>query len=566
MTTRIVTFLGLGSPKVPHYDPCIYAWESTQTVKTPIHDVATILGVEGSISLVVLGTDEVLQRWFGTDRLYETYLREALGHTRNIQLGFERLPMGQTERERWDIFQTVVRCLSHEVLELSSPYALTSKEKESSAPQQIFLDITHGFRSQPFFAASAVAFVASQRRRVFSEEQELPSLRILYAAFERDKEIAPVLELTQLIEVMAWDSAIDGLMRYGRSDDLESLLRDLQKRTVLSSQTSQGHDKKFPSFGKLGSSARTMADNLATARIPSLLQDRFLMEALKKNADDLKQWVPPLEAQLEHLKHWVSQMQAQHTISAAGIQASLHLADIYLATQRYSELSALLRETLISGWTLQVHTSQDQIMQPGNGQFPEQREHLEKQLSHLAFQEQHPGLPECFRQLADLRNDVQHCAYRNNSRSANKIRDELPIQLKKIRQWLCSETFINCSNHPISGWSEEQKQAVRDIGFSKTVDIPGGLPHMDPLASTQEIEQIADQLFKTMLEQVPGAVFLAGEYTLVASLLIRLQKAGIRCYAATTQRVTQETQQADGTTKRESLYRFAQWRAYPRMW
>lgn len=564
MTTRIVTFGGLGGPKAPHYDPCIYEWNGIRTPKTPMHDVATILGLDGPISLLVLGTDDVLQRWFGPDKLYETYLYEAIGHDKGVQIGFKSLPKGQTDQERWDIFQTVVSSLSHEAMELPSPYPSEPTEQEASTPQQIFLDITHGFRSQPFFAASAVAFVSSQRRRVFQEKQDLPPLRILYAAYERDKEIAPVLELTQLIEVMEWDSAIDGLMRYGRADDLEQLLKSLQKRAVLSRASNAG--QKMPSFQKLGGAARGMADNLATARIPALLSDHSLVEALEKNTTDLKQWVPPLEAQLDRLKTWASRMQAPQTISPEGIWASLGVAEIYLETQRYSELSALLRETLISAWTLRVHSSQEQIFQPGHDQFPAQRERMEKQLARLAFQEQHPGLPECFQQLADLRNDVQHCAYRNNDRAAKKIRDELPKQLAKIQQWLNAKTFLNCSNHKTEGWSVEQKQAVQELGFSALLDIPEGFPHVDPFAPTEQIDQLAKQIFQKILGVLPGAVFLAGEYTLVTSLLVRLQKAGIPCYAATTNRVTKETIQPDGTTKKDSQYRFARWRLYPQVW
>lgn len=124
-------------------------------------------------------------------------------------------------------------------------------------------------------------------------------------------------------------------------------------------------------------------------------------------------------------------------------------------------------------------------------------------------------------------------------------------------------TFVNCSNHPWSGWNEDQKQAVFALGYADILDIPGGFPHIDPSATTEEVEELADNMVATMLENKATGAFVAGEYTLVVALLIRLQHAGVTCYTATTNRVTKEFLRPDGTTQKDVQYRFVQWRKYP---
>ncbi len=433
MGTRIVTFLGLGSPEPPHYQPCVYEWDGVRSIATPIHDAVAVQASEGPVSMLVLGTDAVKERWFGDDQLFVSLLREALPSSVEAQVAFRRLPDGQTEEERWEIFEIFVESLSPHALDWDGEAEGESALKEEAAPDQILVDITHGWRSQSFFAASAVAFVLSERQRQGTRESS-PDLRILYAAFQRGQEVTPVWELTQLMTVMEWNAAIDGLMRYGRSDDLSELLTDLHRVTVQRRRAEGLPMKENPKFKKLGAQIRTWADELVTARIPRILKKEKsgLAETLEEVAPALQRWVPPLRAQIEALKSWSTQMVAADVVSFEGLHASLHLADIYLKTQRYSELTSLLRETIVSAWTL-VSVESKELLQPEDIGFKEQRQEMERQLGTKSQEPNPKGFPRFYKELADFRNDVQHCGFRSNARHSRTIVEKLPGYVEQIR-------------------------------------------------------------------------------------------------------------------------------------
>jgi CRISPR-associated protein Csx16 len=432
MSTRIVTFLGLGKPTPPHYEPCRYTLGEVVTPSpTPIQDTVTVMAYPAPISLLVLGTKEVRDRWFDGRQLFRTLLEQALpAQTQPPALGFQLLPDGKTDDERWQIFNEVVHALSPEPLTLQDP-ATGSATLEASPPQTIILDITHGFRSQPFFAASAVQFARSQLRR--SRQPLLETeLRILYAAFEaRDGDLTPVWELTQFTEVLAWDAAIDGLLRFGRADDLRALLAGLQGRLVRLSE-----NRPMPKLKNLGDAARNMADALVTVRMPALFTElaQRLGGAVGLSRDDVLRYIPPLAPQLDALKRWVEPMAARNPVSPQGLWAGLHLARVYLELERYAELAGLLRELLVSAYTVRGCEA-SAILQPDTGgtAFDRQRDELEGRLGEAVVARRfEDSLVRLFQEVGDLRNDVLHAGCRSNARSAATIRQDLERLLKEV--------------------------------------------------------------------------------------------------------------------------------------
>ncbi len=121
--------------------------------------------------------------------------------------------------------------------------------------------------------------------------------------------------------------------------------------------------------------------------------------------------------------------------------------------------------------------------------------------------------------------------------------------------------LINLSNHPISTWDGNQIQAARQYG--SLVDRP--FPAIDPMASEEEIEQLANQHFRQIMEdfsssdEEKSAVHLMGELTFCFALVARLQRAGITCLASTTQRQTIDHPDGSKTTR----FGFVRFREYP---
>lgn len=121
--------------------------------------------------------------------------------------------------------------------------------------------------------------------------------------------------------------------------------------------------------------------------------------------------------------------------------------------------------------------------------------------------------------------------------------------------------LINCSNHPVSSWSEKQKVAAQIYG--NLLDLP--FPAIDPDANTDTVTLLAEQYeikIRQMLAQETTGVFavhIMGELTFCFALVARLQKAGITCLASTTRRDT--TENPDGS--KVSVFKFIRFRKYP---
>lgn len=116
--------------------------------------------------------------------------------------------------------------------------------------------------------------------------------------------------------------------------------------------------------------------------------------------------------------------------------------------------------------------------------------------------------------------------------------------------------FINFSNHPSSGWDEDQMAQAKRYGH--VVDLP--FPQVDPMMASEQVRQLADQCVKDILEMGDEAgmtVHVMGEMTLVYHVVTALKQHGVCCVASTTERIATE---ANGT--KVSEFRFVTFRDY----
>lgn len=115
--------------------------------------------------------------------------------------------------------------------------------------------------------------------------------------------------------------------------------------------------------------------------------------------------------------------------------------------------------------------------------------------------------------------------------------------------------LLNFSNHPSTSWSEEQINETI-VQYDSVQDLP--FPSIDPKASVDQIEHLA-QKFEMKIRQIrPTAVHIMGEMTFTYKLVNRLKAAGITCIASTTQRTSKE----DINGIKISSFKFLQFREY----
>lgn len=116
-------------------------------------------------------------------------------------------------------------------------------------------------------------------------------------------------------------------------------------------------------------------------------------------------------------------------------------------------------------------------------------------------------------------------------------------------------TFINLSNHPSEGWSEEQLAAAQKYG--EIVDIH--FPNIEPSFTTSMVNSLAGITVDTIIALGKDiTVHIMGEMTFTYAVVSRLKALGITCLASTTERNTITT--PDG--KKISEFKFVQLREY----
>jgi hypothetical protein len=133
--------------------------------------------------------------------------------------------------------------------------------------------------------------------------------------------------------------------------------------------------------------------------------------------------------------------------------------------------------------------------------------------------------------------------------------------MKKIK------ILVNCSNHPNSQWSEEQK-----AGWDKIVDVP--FPQVNPHWDTNDKDflKILDELRIAIHNAFENArpagvdadeyLMLQGEFSVCYSLFKERLTTfrGVKFVIPTTERVTHEEVLPDGTVKKIQNFKFVRWR------
>jgi len=118
--------------------------------------------------------------------------------------------------------------------------------------------------------------------------------------------------------------------------------------------------------------------------------------------------------------------------------------------------------------------------------------------------------------------------------------------------------FVNLSNHPSSLWSEQQLAAAKQYG--EIVDME--FPFISPSIPDEGLERLVEEYHSRVLAYGKPVVMLQGEFVFTYRLVKRLKEDGIMVVASSTERVTSEQIEPDGTTTKVSQFEFVDFRSY----
>jgi CRISPR-associated protein Csx16 len=280
----------------------------------------------------------------------------------------------------------------------------------------VLLDITHGFRMQPFFAAACIQYVQSVLPNP-------PQIRVVYGEYRGSEQESPIWELTPFLELLAWSRNLMLFLRTGQADEVveqtKKLGRDLRKQWAATDRSNPQ-----PSLESLGKALEAFSNDFITIRTGSLLigeppSAQRLWEAIERTRDEVAQQLPALALVLDQVRAMVEPLRTggARLSSAEGQRVLLALARLYQKMGRYSEAISVLRE----GWiTLGAPQDADH---PGPGFNRQSRESQEQTWQTATTQS---------RSVSEVRNDIQHAGFNQQPHDRSWFEEQLTILLN---QW-----------------------------------------------------------------------------------------------------------------------------------
>lgn len=404
---RLVTFLGVGD-----YQPTTYAFQG--------RSVETRFVAQAIAEFLDCGRTTVLATQEAEGRHGEA-LRAALEDAgRRVEL--RRIPSGRSEAELRDQFRILRDALT----------------EDTETP--LTIDITHGFRAQPFFAAAGLAVLSASGR--------LPErTRILYGAFEaKDGNSTPIWELSPLLDMMGFAQAASAFRQTGDARPLANALEAERRRIATRAQQGERGFAK----AQLVAPLRRFAADLAATRLAALLvgverngkfersSARALHEALEKWAEQCDRDHPALVPLIGDLIEMTSGLlvpedaaREQGLAAAEARQATAALAELYLGFGRLMEAAAIAREEIVSRTA-----TQPEAIRAGRRDFdPEARAAVERTASAARD----------IRSLWDWRNDLLHAGMRLDPLPGDRLAGNVRALVDEIAR---PARTIVVSRHP----------------------------------------------------------------------------------------------------------------------
>jgi CRISPR-associated protein Csx16 len=396
---RLISFLGTGN-----YTETTYSFEE-QTYRTQYvaHALAAITQPQ---EIRLIATDEAWNQ-------HGNALTQVLSGSGHAVPERVSVPTGGESQQLWQMFGAIVEVI-----------------RSSNHP--VLLDITHGFRMQPFFAAACIQYVQSVLPNP-------PQIRVVYGEYRPgENAISPIWELTPFLEVLEWSRNLMMFLRTGQADDVveptQALGRELSRQWAMS-----GRQGPQPQLRTLAEALRAFSDDFTTIRTGSLLigtqaTAQRLHDTINQAEQEVAQHLPALANILDQVCDMVAPLRTHgaRLSSKAGQQALIALARLYQKMGRYSEAISVLRE----GWiTLGAPTNCDH---PGTEEFRDDwRTRVQENIWSLQVRQS--------RTVSEMRNDIQHAGFKQQPHDRDWFERQLNTLLD---EW---QAAIDSMDQPLQG-------------------------------------------------------------------------------------------------------------------
>lgn len=314
--------------------------------------------------------------------------------------------------------------------------ALTEAVPEGTT---LLLDITHGFRSQPFLALAVVLFLRATK----NVEVE----RIVYGAFEARSEDnrTPVFDLTAFLDLVDGAVATQIFTSYGDARPLRDTFQAMTAQDVTASPSEP--TGSTAALQTMGGQMGRLTTALALNRPHEALQlSDALIDQLKDSmteATDVPEARPLRRLLVAATRHFAPLGQAAgDPFSPEGFTAQAAMLRFYLETEQYLQAFTFAREALVT-WTC-IAEAFDPIMEGTRGDDdtdPAGRKGAIHRLAQMAYggettTDTDETLAALWRDVRHHRNDIAHPDFNADASGSGRLIAEAQRTLRDVVTFL----------------------------------------------------------------------------------------------------------------------------------
>lgn len=345
---------------------------------------------------------------FKPDKTFVIMTEQAeTAHKSNLEQVCEfemiQIKAGKNEQELWDMFQVVADIVPEN--------------------QNIIIDVTHGFRSQPMLLL-AIAIYLQVTKNVKVDY-------ILYGAFDAKDEngISPIFDLKPFLDLISWSFATDNFIKKGDATLLSELIINIHNQAYKSKNDYL--PKGLKSVGQKLSDMTKAFSVVRPQEILSIAQE--LPEKITQSYSDTDNLskAKPFKSLLDKITEKFAKFSIDETVfSESGIYAQAEIIQYYLDTKQYQQAVTLSRELVVSKvcsiYKFDMLTQREQAENLLNST-------IRNDNPFLQMTEQGKNFADIWQVLGNIRNDINHAGMRENPIPASSI-------IQQIEK-LCSQTI-----------------------------------------------------------------------------------------------------------------------------
>jgi len=399
---QLLTFLG-----VFRLERTDFTWKGNSVLENPSpYVVEALLEFNNIKQITVFLTPEAAdhENWRG--------LQECINKYSHVSLNPIYISSGQTEIDLWRLFEAVVNAVQPK--------------------STVIFDITHAFRSIPFLAFLATAFLQKARGVIVDS--------VYYGAFERNQAKTPIVNLTPAIKLLDWLTATQQFIATGSAVSLGELLTTIQKDFIFNNQD---QSRSPYLLEKLGTSIQNVSRSLELIRSMGVLQEAEALKAIpaKELAQEVGYFAKPFELISEQIQQSYNLFALSYPEnpenSKLALQKHFLLLRWYVKNDMGTQAILLAREWIVSA---RCNGARKPYLSKNN------REIIENKLNEMTKRK--PNLTKAtarsledkliltWSSLRNYRNDIAHAEMRHDSANVIElqryVKNELIQSLEKI--------------------------------------------------------------------------------------------------------------------------------------